>query len=153
MEPPRGILVQAPSQQASDRFRRVFRQGAPVWIATGGTLGVLLGLSALTRNETVWLALVWAGIAWFATVAPTTVRLRLIGVVAIVAIVVFAPWAYRNWVVLGSPLPSGAATNALFLSGMTLASELPKLSSTPVAAPAVTATANAATDVVAPTPV
>jgi hypothetical protein len=80
-------------------------------------LGILFGLGALTRNETAWLALIWAGIAWFATAAPATVRLRLIGVVAVVAVVVFAPWAYRNLVVLGTPLPGGAATNALYLSG------------------------------------
>jgi hypothetical protein len=80
-------------------------------------LGALLGLSALTRNETVWLALIWAGIAWFATVARPAVRVRLIGVVAVVALLVFAPWAYRNMTVLGSPLPSGAAANALYLSG------------------------------------
>ena len=80
-------------------------------------LGVLFGLGALTRNETAWLALIWAGIAWFATVAPRAVRLRLIGVVAVVALLVFAPWAYRNLTVLGTPLPGGAATNALYLSG------------------------------------
>jgi hypothetical protein len=80
-------------------------------------LGALFGLSALTRNETAWLALIWAGIAWFGTSASRTVRMRLIGVVAIVALAVFAPWAYRNLTVLGSPLPSGAATNALYLSG------------------------------------
>ncbi len=80
-------------------------------------LGILLGLGALTRNETAWLGLIWAGIAWFATAAPPAVRLRLIGVVAVVAVLVFAPWAVRNVAVLGSPLPSGAATNALYLSG------------------------------------
>jgi hypothetical protein len=45
------------------------------------------------------------------------VRLRLIGIVAIVALVIFAPWAYRNLVVLGSPLPGQAVTNALYLTG------------------------------------
>lgn len=80
-------------------------------------LGILLGLSALTRNETAWLALIWAGIAWFGTTAPRAVRLRLIGIVAIVAAAVFAPWAYRNLSVLGSPLPAGAASNAVYLSG------------------------------------
>ena len=84
-------------------------RAAPGWPTRGSSRsGVLLGLSALTRNETAWLALIWVGIAWFATVAPTDVRVRLIGVVAVVALVVFAPWAYRNWVVLGSPLPSQA---------------------------------------------
>lgn len=80
-------------------------------------LGILLGLGALTRNETVWLALIWAAMAWFAVQRPATERLRLIGVVAVVAAVVFAPWAYRNLVVLGSPLPGQAVTNALYLSG------------------------------------
>jgi hypothetical protein len=44
-------------------------------------------------------------------------RLRLIGVVAFVAAAVFAPWAYRNLVVLGSPVPGQAVTNALYLTG------------------------------------
>ena len=81
------------------------------------SLGVLLGLGALTRNETVWLALIWAGLAWFSVDRPAGERLRLIGFVAVVAAVVFAPWAYRNLVVLGSPLPGQAVTNALYLSG------------------------------------
>ena len=34
-------------------------------------LGVLLGLGALTRNETVWLALIWAGLVWFTVARPT----------------------------------------------------------------------------------
>lgn len=80
-------------------------------------LGLLLGLGALTRNETVWLALIWAGLAWFAVERPASDRLRMIAVVAIVAATVFAPWAYRNLVVLGSPLPGQAVTNALYLSG------------------------------------
>jgi hypothetical protein len=80
-------------------------------------LGLLLGLGALTRNETVWLALIWAAMAWFSVDRPPRERLRLIGVVAVVAAVVFAPWALRNLVVLGSPLPGQAVTNALYLSG------------------------------------
>jgi hypothetical protein len=80
-------------------------------------LGILLGLGAMTRNETVWLALIWAALAWFAVDRPAAQRLRLIGVVAVIAAVVFAPWAYRNLLVLGSPLPGQAVTNALYLSG------------------------------------
>ena len=76
-------------------------------------LGVLLGLAALTRNEVVWLALTWAGLSWFAAGLPAAVRLRLIGVVAIVSLALFAPWAIRNWVEFGSPLPGQAAANAL----------------------------------------
>jgi hypothetical protein len=44
-------------------------------------------------------------------------RLRLIGTAAVVAIAVFAPWAARNWLELGSPLPGQAVSNALFISG------------------------------------
>jgi hypothetical protein len=80
-------------------------------------LGMLMGLGALTRNETVWLGLIWAAIVWFSVRGTAGLRVRLIGVVAVVALVVFAPWAYRNLIVLGSPLPGQAVTNALYLSG------------------------------------
>jgi hypothetical protein len=80
-------------------------------------LGVLLGLGALTRNETAWLALIWAALAWFTAPGSAITRLRLIGVVAVVAMIVFAPWAYRNVEVFGSPLPGQAVTNALYLTG------------------------------------
>lgn len=80
-------------------------------------LGILLGLGAMTRNETVWLALIWAAIAWFGTNVPAMERGRLIGVVAVVALVVFAPWAYRDLVEFGSPLPGQAVNNALYLTG------------------------------------
>ena len=76
-------------------------------------LGALLGLAALTRNEVIWLALTWAGLAWFAAGLSVAARLRLIGVVAVVSLVVFAPWAIRNWAEFGSPLPGQAAANAL----------------------------------------
>ncbi len=80
-------------------------------------LGVLLGLGAVTRNETVWLALIWAVLVWLQTSTPSGVRLRLIGIAALVALAVFAPWAARNIAVFGSPLPGQAITNALYLSG------------------------------------
>lgn len=80
-------------------------------------LGALLGLGALTRNETVWLALIWVGLAWFRKSIPVAVRVRLIGIVAVVALIVFAPWMLRNIAVFGSPLPGQAITNALYLSG------------------------------------
>ncbi len=80
-------------------------------------LGLVLGLSALTRNEAVWLALVWAALAWFTTTGTRSERLRLIGVPAAVALVVFVPWAVRNTLEFGSPLPGQAATNALYLTG------------------------------------
>jgi hypothetical protein len=80
-------------------------------------LGLALGLAALVRNEAAWLALVWAALAWFRADVPPAHRLRLIGVVAVVALVVFAPWALRNWQEFGSPLPGQAATNALSIRG------------------------------------
>ena len=92
------------------------RGGSPTDLRLVG-LGVVLGLAALTRNETAWLALIWAALAWFTVSAPAAVRIRLIAVVAVVAMIVFAPWAIRNLIVIGSPLPSQAAANALYLSG------------------------------------
>ena len=80
-------------------------------------LGVALGLAALTRNEAIWLAIVWAAMAGFAAHIPVRDRLRLVGVVAVVAAIVFAPWALRNWQEFGSPLPSQTATNALSITG------------------------------------
>ena len=80
-------------------------------------LGVLLGLGALTRNETAWLALIWVVLAWRAIEAPTVVRARVIGVVAVIALIVFAPWGYRNLQEFGSPLPGQAISNALYLTG------------------------------------
>jgi 4-amino-4-deoxy-L-arabinose transferase-like glycosyltransferase len=56
-------------------------------------LGILFGLGALTRNETAWLALIWVVLAWRSMKEPRVVRARAIGVVAIVALIVFAPWA------------------------------------------------------------
>jgi hypothetical protein len=74
-------------------------------------LGVLIGLAALTRNEAIWLGLTWAVIAWRAG------QLRLVVVAGAVAALVFAPWALRDWVVFGSPLPGQAAANAFSVTG------------------------------------
>ena len=116
---------------------RIERTGAH--LADVLLLGLLFGLAALTRNEAVWLALTWAIVAlalarrhalepvleptpeprfwhtrsdrrfgrWFLLVAPA----------AIVAMVVFGPWAYRDWLAFGSPFPGQALTNALSLDG------------------------------------
>ena len=74
-------------------------------------LGVLIGLAALTRNEAIWLGLTWAFIAWRAG------RVRLVLVAGGVAALVFAPWALRDWLVFGSPLPGQAAANAFSVTG------------------------------------
>jgi hypothetical protein len=80
-------------------------------------LGALLGLTALTRNEAAWLALTWVIVVVVARGIEPPVRLRLIGVAAVVALVVFAPWAVRNWMAFGSPLPGQAVSNALSVTG------------------------------------
>lgn len=80
-------------------------------------LGVLIGLAALARNEAAWLGLAWAAVAWFSGGAPAAERVRLIAVPAVIAALVFAPWAIRDWLTFGSPLPGQAALNALSLSG------------------------------------
>ncbi len=80
-------------------------------------LGVLLGATALTRNEAAWLALTWAALAWFRRGTPLVQRFRLVAVAAAAAIVVFAPWAARDWAVFGTPLPGQAAANALSVTG------------------------------------
>lgn len=92
-------------------------------------LGVLLGLAALTRNEAAWLALVWAALVWFGLAGPRRERARLIAVPAFVAIAVFAPWAVRDWVVFGNPLPGQALANALSVTGLDIFAwrELPTL--------------------------
>ena len=80
-------------------------------------LGALLGLGALTRNETVLLALIWVVMAWRTAGATSAERVRLVGVVAVVALLFFAPWAYRNFVEFRNPLPGQAISNALYLTG------------------------------------
>lgn len=80
-------------------------------------LGVLLGLTALTRNEAVWLALTWVIVAWLARGTTVPERIRMIGVAGVVALVVFAPWMARNLAVFGSPLPGQAISNAFSITG------------------------------------
>ncbi len=80
-------------------------------------IGLLLGAAALTRNEAAWLALVWAWLAWRRRGETKAVRGRLIGMVAAVSLVVFVPWAVRDWLVFGNPMPGQALSNALSVTG------------------------------------
>ncbi len=87
-------------------------------------LGAILALAALTRNEAIWLALTFAILEWSnvrQTFSRMSDRLGAWGInvipVALVAILTFAPWAYRDWLVFGSPFPGQALTNALSLYG------------------------------------
>lgn len=77
-------------------------------------LGLLLGLAALTRSEAIWLGLAWATMVWFWTPGSRRRRLILIATPAIAAGLVFAPWAARNALVFGTPLPGQTISNALF---------------------------------------
>ncbi len=80
-------------------------------------LGALLGLAALTRNEAIWLALGWVIVAWGQGRLSRSERLRLVAVPAVVAVLIFAPWAIRDWAVFGNPLPGQALSNALSRTG------------------------------------
>ncbi|HEX5148111.1 MAG TPA: glycosyltransferase family 39 protein [Candidatus Limnocylindrales bacterium] len=80
-------------------------------------LGALIGLAALTRNEAIWLGLAWAILALGIPAADRSARIRAIASAGLVALVVFAPWMVRDWLVFGSPLPGQAAANALSVTG------------------------------------
>jgi hypothetical protein len=98
------------------RSPRVVRAGAvrdPRLLA----LGVLIGLAALTRNEAAWVGLAWAIVAWSTRGLTRAERASLIAIPAVIAGLVYAPWAVRDWMAFGSPLPGQAASNALSLSG------------------------------------
>ena len=90
----------------------------------GLALAVVLGVAAMTRNEAIWLALTFVIIEWsnvreaFTRVSDRlgALAIRVIPV-AFFALIVFAPWALRDWVVFGSPFPGQALTNALSLNG------------------------------------
>jgi hypothetical protein len=80
-------------------------------------LGVLIGLAALTRNEAAWIGLAWAIVVWTSGPGSAAARLTWILVPAAVAVLVFVPWAIRDWLVFGNPLPGQALTNALSVTG------------------------------------
>lgn len=80
-------------------------------------LGLLIGLGALTRNEAAWLGLAWAIVAWSIPGTTRAEKVSLIAIPALIAVAVFVPWAIRDWVAFGSPLPGQAVSNALSLNG------------------------------------
>jgi hypothetical protein len=89
------------------------------------TLGVVIAMAALTRNEALWLAATFALIEWWnvrqAFASRLSDRFGAWGInvipVALVACLTFAPWAFRDWLTFGSPFPGQALTNALSLDG------------------------------------
>ena len=80
-------------------------------------LGGLIGLAALTRNEAIWIGIAWAIVAWRIPNLDRAARIRMIAIAAVVAGLVFLPWAIRDWVVFGSPLPGQAVANAFSVTG------------------------------------
>ena len=129
---PFAVLVLAVCLLAG-RLERDARNARDAWVgADGGSaattapvpwrdrrviaIGVLLGIAALTRNEAIWLALGWVVVAW--GIARTRGGwIRLVAGAAVPALIVFAPWAVRDWLTFGSPLPGQALANALSLTG------------------------------------
>ena len=87
--------------------------GSTAWLVA---LGLILGLAALTRNEALWLGLVWAALAIGLPIAGRD-RLAAVAIPAVVALVVFAPWLIRDQLAFGSPLPGQALSNALSIDG------------------------------------
>jgi hypothetical protein len=80
-------------------------------------LGILIGLAALTRNEALWIGLAWAAVAWTALPGSRRERVHAIVVPAVIALLIFGPWAIRDWQVFGNPLPGQALANALSVTG------------------------------------
>ena len=80
-------------------------------------LGFLIGLAGLTRNEAAFIGLAWVIVVWGVAGLSRSVRLRLIGVVALIAGLVFLPWAVRDWAAFGSPFPGQAVANAFSVTG------------------------------------
>jgi hypothetical protein len=76
-------------------------------------LGLIFGLAALTRSDAIWLGLAWLIVVWRWTPGSIRERLPLVLVPAAVAALIYAPWAVRDWVVFGTPLPSQTLANAL----------------------------------------
>jgi hypothetical protein len=80
-------------------------------------LGVLIGLAALTRNEATFIGLAWLIVAWRIPGLDRRRRVWLVAVPAAIALAIFAPWAIRDWVIFGNPLPGQALANALSVQG------------------------------------
>lgn len=80
-------------------------------------LGLVIGLAALTRNEAVFVGFAWLVAVWRTPVLDRRRKMALVAVPAAVALVIFAPWMYRDWVEFGNPLPGQALSNALSVTG------------------------------------
>ena len=90
--------------------------------------GLVLGAGLWVRNEAIFVLAAAALIVARAGDAPPESRTRApapggrvralarSALLVLVAAATYAPWAVRQWLVFGSPMPSGAAANALSAS-------------------------------------
>ncbi|MEI7745457.1 MAG: glycosyltransferase family 39 protein, partial [Chloroflexota bacterium] len=81
--------------------------------------GLILGAGLLTRNETVFLvAGALAAVVWSGRAGLRDARARLADALTlgITAAACYLPWAVRQWVVFGTPVPSQTAANAFSVS-------------------------------------
>jgi hypothetical protein len=99
------------------RIERSADAGPPRPTAGLVALGVLIGLAALTRNEAIWLGLAWLICVWLVPGLATGRRIELVAIPAVMAMLIFAPWAIRDWREFGNPLPGQALVNALSVTG------------------------------------
>jgi hypothetical protein len=107
------LIARASASAATDPGAPAIRWSDPRLIG----LGVLIGLAALTRNEALWIGLAWAAVAWTGLQISRRERVVAILVPAVVAGLIFGPWAIRDWQVFGNPLPGQALANALSVTG------------------------------------
>jgi hypothetical protein len=78
--------------------------------------GLVLGAGLLTRNETIFLvagALIAVALADGVTLPRRLGRAALLGATAAAC---YAPWAVRQWLVFGTPMPGQTAANAFSIS-------------------------------------
>jgi 4-amino-4-deoxy-L-arabinose transferase-like glycosyltransferase len=78
-------------------------------------LGLLLGLTYLTRMEAVYLGVVFVALAWTAGVRGRQLVGR-VGAVAAIGALVALPWWLRNIAAFGTPMPGQLADNAFLTS-------------------------------------
>jgi len=78
--------------------------------------GVVLGAGLLTRNEAVFLVAAAALVLVAGRGIAARERVVRAGALVIVAAACYAPWAVRQWLVFGTPMPSQTAANAFSIS-------------------------------------
>ncbi len=98
---------------------RILRSAGTIRLLDGRLilLGLLIGVTALTRNEAAFLGLAWLLVVWRAFGLTTGRKVGLVAVPAAIALVVFGPWMVRDWLEFGNPLPGQALANALSVTG------------------------------------